>query len=278
MIDLHSHTTASDGTDAPEELVARASALGLEALAITDHDTFTGYEKAVPAAKQSGLELLCGIELSTRHMGKTIHLLGYFFDAPPTPEFREWVIFMQQSRRDRNIKLIANLQALSVDITLAEVEDIGRSMTGRPHFAQVLMRKGYVTSVQQAFNEYLGDEGRAHTERESVALLEAIGKVNGGGGLSVLAHPIRIGKKDLAQEEALVAELRDAGLSGIEVWHSDHRPADMERYAGYASTYGLAVTGGSDFHGFVKPNINLGTGAGGNLAIPRSVLDSLRRS
>ena len=217
----------------------------------------------------------CGIEISTRHLGKTVHLLGYFFDAPPTREFQEWVIFMQQTRRDRNVKLIAKLKSLGVAIELSEVESIGRSMTGRPHFALVLMKKGYVATVYDAFKIYLGDEARAHVERESVALTEAIGMVNGAGGLSVLAHPVRIGKRDNAQEESLIAELCQAGLRGIEVWHSDHRPADCERYEQYVNTYGLAATGGSDYHGYVKPNIELGTGCGGNLRIPRSVLDNL---
>lgn len=278
MIDLHSHTTASDGTDGPAELVARAAALGLEALAITDHDTFTGYEQALPFAKSANLELHCGIEISTRHLGKSVHLLGYFFDAPPTREFQDWVIFMQQTRRDRNVKLVAKLKTLGIDIELAEVEAIGRSMTGRPHFALVLMKKGYVATVYDAFKIYLGDDARAHVERESVALPEAIRMVNGAGGLSVLAHPVRLGKKDNAQEEALIADICRAGLRGIEVWHSDHRPPDCERYERYANTYGLAATGGSDYHGYVKPNIELGTGSGGNLRIPRSVLDDLRQS
>jgi predicted metal-dependent phosphoesterase TrpH len=278
LIDLHSHTTASDGTDSPAELVARAAAVGLEALAITDHDTFTGYEEALPYAKSANLELHCGIEISTRHLGKTIHLLGYFFNAPPTREFQDWVIFMQRTRRERNVKLIAKLQSLGLDIELDEVEGIGRSMTGRPHFALVLMKKGYVASVQEAFKVYLGDEASAHVERESVALAEAIRMVNGAGGLSVLAHPIRLGKRDHAQEEALIADLCRAGLRGIEVWHSDHRRSDCERYERYAHTYGLAMTGGSDFHGYVKPNIELGTGIAGNLSVPRSVLDALRQS
>ena len=158
------------------------------------------------------------------------------------------------------------------------MEAVGRSITGRPHFALVLIKKGYAATVQDAFKIYLGDDARAHVEREAVSLTEAIGIVNGAGGLSVLAHPIRMGKRDLSQEEALVAELCNLGLRGIEVWHSDHRPADSERYESYAQTYGLAVTGGSDYHGYVKPNIELGTGAGGNLRIPRSVLDDLRQS
>ena len=277
MIDLHSHTTASDGTDGPAELVALASEIGLEALAITDHDTFAGYEQALPFAQSAKLELHCGIELSTRHLGKTIHLLGYFLNSPPTREFQEWVIFMQQSRRDRNIKLIAKLQSLGIAIELDEVEAIGRSMTGRPHFALVLMKKGYAATVQDAFNLYLGDDARAHVERESVALAEAIRTVNGAGGLSVLAHPIRLGKRDQVQEEALIAEISQLGLRGLEVWHSDHHASDCVRYEQYARTYGLAMTGGSDYHGYVKPNIELGKGLGGNLRIPRSVLDDLRQ-
>jgi predicted metal-dependent phosphoesterase TrpH len=184
---------------------------------------------------------------------------------------------MQQSRRERNVKLAAKLREAGMDIDLAEVEAIGRSMTGRPHFAQVMMKKGYVTSVQEAFHLYLGDEARTHVERESVALLEAIHNVNAAGGLSVLAHPVRLGIRDHAQESALVGELSEAGLRGIEVWHSDHKPADADRYEKYARTYGLAMTGGSDFHGFVKPNIELGSGINGNVRIPRSVLDALRQ-
>src|SRR3954452_7707445 len=139
MIDLHSHTDQSDGTFTPEELVAEAKRVGLSALAITDHDTFSGYDMAVPFARNAGLELICGIELSTKFGGSSVHLLSYFPVNPPTAEFRAWLDFLLESRRDRNRRLIEKLRALGLEITLEEVEQKGRTLTARPHFARVLV-------------------------------------------------------------------------------------------------------------------------------------------
>ena len=158
MIDLHSHTDQSDGSVPPAQLVHNAAALGLEALGITDHDILTGYDMAVPYAAESGLELICGVELSTRPEQQpgekrppSVHLLGYFVNTPPTAEFREWLLQHQASRRQRNLDLIAKLNSLGVDITLEEVRALGRNLTGRPHFAKILLKKGYVKTNQEAF-------------------------------------------------------------------------------------------------------------------------------
>ena len=279
MIDLHSHTNESDGTFTPLELVDLAMERGLDALAISDHDTFAGFDQALPMARSRGLDLVCGIELSTRVPGtrvRTVHLLGYFLHQPPPKDFRAWLDELIAGRRDRNQRLIRSLHDQGIDIDLGEVEKLGRTLTGRPHFARLLIQKGYVSSFDEAFRRYLGESAPSYVERFAPYVAVAIQRVIDAGGLPVLAHPIRLGFRDPKPEEKFVGELRDAGLRGIEVFHSDHRREDMERYAGIARKYNLAVSGGSDFHGEVKPQISLGTGYNGNLNIPKSVLDDLR--
>ena len=234
MIDLHSHTNESDGTFTPHELVELAVERGVEALAITDHDTFAGHDQALPEARERGLDLVCGIELSTRVPGTksfTVHLLTYFLREAPPEDFREWLEELLTGRRDRNLRLIASLRDKGVDIELAEVERLGRTLTGRPHFARILIDKGYATGFDDAFRNYLGETAPTYVERYAPYVAEAIQKVRDAGGLPVLAHPIRLGIRDAAAEESFIRDLRDAGLRGIEVFHSDHRPADMERYA-----------------------------------------------
>jgi len=281
VIDLHSHTNESDGTLTPAELVDLAVATQLEALAISDHDTFAGYDQAVAPARAAGLDLVCGIELSARITGKkkrTAHILGYFLHQPPADDFRDWLSEILAARRDRNQRLIVKLQSMGVDIRLEEVERIGRTLTGRPHFARVLVQKGYVTDSEDAFHKYLDEEAPAYVERHGPEIAVALHKIADAGGLAVLAHPVRLGVRDPAAEDALIGELAAAGLRGIEVYHSDHQPADVERYGKIARKYSLAPTGGSDFHGDAKPQIALGTGWNGNLNIPKSVLDNLRNT
>ncbi len=281
MIDLHTHTHESDGTSSPEELVQAAVELKLEALGICDHDTFAGYDQAAPAARAVGLELVCGIELSTKLRsrpgvrGKSVHVLGYFLDAPPAPEFRAWLGNLQRSRRDRNARLAERLQSLGIAVTLEEVETLGRSLAGRPHFAQIMLRKGYVKSIHEAFEVYLGESARAYVEREEPSVAEGIRRILEAGGLPSIAHPVRLSRNG-AVVERLVAEMRDADLRAIEVYHSDHGPRETEQYFALARRYDLAITGGTDFHGGNKPGISLGTGINGNVAVPRTVLDALR--
>jgi 3',5'-nucleoside bisphosphate phosphatase len=278
MIDLHTHTNESDGSCTPLELVDRALAIGLEALGISDHDTFAGYDQAVEPARAYGLDLVCGIELSVRLTARprSIHVLAYFLAEPPSAQFREWVNGLIETRRERNRRLVAKLQSMGVPIELSEVERIGRTLTGRPHFARVLIQKGYASDYDDAFRRYFGESGPAFVERQGPTIAEATAKVSAAGGLAVLAHPIRLGIQDSAAEDAFIQDLRDEGMRGIEVYHSDHGPEDVLRYASIAKKYHLAVTGGSDFHGDAKPAIALGTGRNRNLDIPRSLLDALR--
>lgn len=277
MIDLHTHTNESDGSLSPVELVDEAVAAGLEALAISDHDTLAGYDKALPYARERGLDLVCGIELSTKLNGRTVHLLGYFIKQPPGQAFRDWICEMQESRRDRNRRLAARLQSLGMDITIEEVERRGRSMTGRPHFAKVMVEKGYVGNIQEAFDEFLDESAKGYVDRREPALGEGIRRIREGGGISSIAHPIRIGKHRPEEMRRLVGQMKELGLSAIEVYHSDHKECDIKAYAEMARDYCLGVTGGSDFHGEAKPGVRLGVGTG-SLSIPRSVLDRLRES
>ncbi len=272
MIDLHSHTNESDGTFAPEELIAEAVRCGVTTLAITDHDTFAGFDAAVSEAKRAEVELICGIELSTKLHGHSVHLLGYFPKNGGPAEIREWVLEMQGSRRERNERLVARLQELGMDITLAEAEARGRGMTGRPHFAQLMVEKGYVKNLREAFDEYLDESAKGYVYRKEPELSEGVTRIRAAGGIASLAHPVRV-KGDVA---ALMPELCAAGLNAIEAYHSDHTAADIALYLELAKKYGLKVTGGSDFHGAVKPGVKLGSGYEGNLSVPADVLTGLR--
>ncbi len=277
MIDLHSHTDSSDGTFTPAELVAEATRIGLEALAVTDHDTFAGYDLAKPLAAEAGLELVCGIELSTRYGGASVHLLAYFPCDPPSEPFREWLNFLLESRRDRNRRLIDKLRSLGVDITLEDVERKGRSLTGRPHFARVLVEKGYATDIQHAFDEFLDESARGYVQRHEVPIEEAIERVNEAGGIASLAHPVRVAKNNWDKLHEYVGAMKLMGMGAIEVYHSDHSPENVAYYQSLALEFDLAVSGGSDFHGGNKPFISLGTGLRGNLDVPLTVLEGLRR-
>ena len=272
MIDLHSHTNASDGTCSPAQLVDEAVGSGVHILGITDHDTFNGYEEAVAPAAEAGLELICGIELSTKLNGRSVHLLGYFPETGGLPGFQEWILDQQASRRDRNQRLVARLRELGFDITLEEAEARGRGMTGRPHFAQIMVEKGYVPTIRHAFDEYLDESAKGYVFRREPTFAEGVKRIRSAGGIASLAHPVRV-HGDVA---TLMPELCSVGLNAIEAYHSDHEPRDTDLYLGLAARYGLLVTGGSDFHGSVKPGVRLGTGWNGNLRVPEDVVEKLR--
>jgi predicted metal-dependent phosphoesterase TrpH len=271
LIDLHSHTDQSDGTLSPGQLIAEAVKCGVDVLSITDHDTFAGYDAACEPARAAGIRLVCGIELSTKLHGHSVHLLGYFPGTHGPNGMREWVNEMQATRRDRNQRLAARLQELGLDITLEEAEALGRGMTGRPHFARILVEKGYVANLRQAFDDYLDESAKAYVYRREPQFREAVERIRAAGGVASLAHPIRVN----GDVPALMPELCAAGLSAIEAYHSDHGPEETASYLDLAKRYNLLVTGGSDFHGDLKPEIRLGTGYNGNLRVPPEVLERL---
>lgn len=276
MIDLHVHTTESDGSLTPEEIVPAARQAGLEALAITDHDTLDGYDRARAPAAEAGLDLVCGVEISTRFVvslrPRSAHLLAYFPLEPPGEPFRRWLLEVQQRRRRRNERLAERLCELGLHVSLEEVSALARKLTGRVHFARVLLRKGYVRSIGEAFAVYLGEGGKAYVPLEKISLEEAIARVAAAGGLACLAHPGRL-PWNLREH---LNELCAMGLAGLEAYSSEHTGEQTEMYLELARSWNLLVTGGSDFHGAGKPDVKLATGRNGNLAVPRSVLTNLR--
>lgn len=253
MIDLHTHTNHSDGSLSPEELLQTAARAGLQTIAITDHDTLSGYDEA--AALPRSLDLIRGIELTTKYGSSTVHLLGYFFHGDPGDEFRVWLQRILTHRRERNSHLAERLQELGVDLTLEEVELVGKRMTGRPHFARVLIQKGYAGSYEEAFQRFLGERGAAFVHREAPALEEGIQRIRKAGGVPSIAHPVRLHVDD---DEAFFVAMREEGLQAVEVFHSDHSPQLRAYYLSLAKRLDLAVSGGSDFHGAAKPHVLLG--------------------
>lgn len=275
MIDLHTHTNQSDGTLAPAELVTTAATIGLDALAITDHDTLSGYDQALPCARECGLDLICGIELSAAYRGRSTHVLGYFLKGLPSAEFREWVLELQRTRLQRNQHLAEKLQTEGFDITLDEVAARGSNLIGRPHFAACMMKKGYVASIQEAFDKYLAENGSCYVPRNEPTFAEATAQILKTGGIPILAHPYRV-LGGVGPVECYVHEMRSMGLKGIEAFHSQ-QPVDVTNfYKRLAKRFSLALSGGSDFHGETKSDIKLGTGINRNLNVSRTILDNLR--
>lgn len=275
MIDLHAHTTASDGTFSPRALVELARTTGVTTLAVTDHDTVAGLSGAIATGAELGVEIIPGVEFSTSHRPGTMHLLGYGFD-PAATGLLGTLEGSRRARDERNPRIAEKLRGLGFDVTLAEVEAVaGGGVVGRPHFARVLMQKGVVASINEAFEKYFNRGGPAYAAAERISPADAIAAIRGAGGVAVLAHPYQLrAASDVALEE-IVTTLQAAGLQGIEAYYSRHRPAQVAAYRSLAERHGLLVTGGSDFHGSVKPDIALGTGCG-DLRVPVELLGPLK--
>jgi predicted metal-dependent phosphoesterase TrpH len=250
-IDLHCHSTASDGTDTPAELVRNAAAAGLDVVALTDHDTTRGYGEAM-AALPAGLTLVTGAELSCRIDGVSMHMLAYLFD-PEEPELLAERELVRDDRVPRARAMVARLQELGVPVTWEQVARIaGDGSVGRPHVATALVELGVVPSVNDAFtSDWLADGGRAHVAKHETDPFEAIRLVKGAGGVSVFAHP-GASKRGHTVPESAIAEMAAAGLDGIEVDHMDHDEDTRVRLRGLAADLGLLVTGSSDYHGSRK--------------------------
>jgi len=245
-VDLHTHTTASDGTCEPKENVRIAKEAGLAALAITDHDTVAGIAEAKEAGAQFGIEVIPGIEVSSVARGQDIHVLGYFVPHEDA-HFRERLVGLRETRHERNKLLITRLQELGISIKLEDVYKRKQGTDkniGRPHIAEELMELGVVTSIEEAFDKYLGKGGAAYVNPPRITPQEAITLIKEAGGVAVLAHP------GLYDDDELVKELIEFGLDGIEVFHPDNSETQRDVYRKWAEEFGLVVTGGSDFHGW----------------------------
>lgn len=245
MIDLHLHTTASDGRSTPEDLVREASAAGITVMAVTDHDTTAGVHRAQAAAREGGLVCLSGIEISAVHEGRDVHLLGYFLD-PDEPALADFLAAQRAERRRRLVEILERLRGLGLPIDeaplMAATLDGARSV-GRPLVAAALVAAGCATDVTDAFDRYLGAGRPAFVARRGASPGQVIGRLHEAGAIVSLAHP---GKQHL---EALVPDLVAVGLDAVEAYHPDHDADLVARYLAIARTFNLAVSGGSDYHG-----------------------------
>ncbi|KAB8165110.1 PHP domain-containing protein [Streptomyces sp. 3MP-14] len=250
-IDLHAHSTASDGTDSPAELVRNAADAGLDVVALTDHDTVAGHAEAA-AALPAGLTLVPGAELSCRLDGISLHMLGYLFDSDE-PELARERELLRDDRVPRAQGIVRRLNELGVPVTWERVRELAAGSVGRPHIAAAMVEAGVIDDVSAAFTaEWIGDGGRAHVGKHELDAFEAVRLIHRAGGVAVFAHPLAV-KRGRCVPESAIVRLAEAGLDGVEVDHYDHDPATRDRLRGLAADLGMLTTGSSDYHGTRKP-------------------------
>jgi len=274
-IDLHTHTTASDGTLRPKELIQLAKRCGLMAVAITDHDTISGLEEGLEEGENIGVEVMTGIEISAEPEKGTLHILGYGIDHK-NQKLNRILGELIQARNNRNERIITKLGEHGVNISLEEVEAVaGGDVIGRPHFAKVMLNKGYAKNTREVFDVYLGRGGKCYLDKDRLTLQKSVELIKESGGIPVLAHPATLGIRDEAELSKALKKMRDIGIEGIEVYYSEHSTKQTSFLAAAAKDMGMLITGGTDFHGENKPNTALGTGKKG-LRIPYKCLQDLK--
>jgi predicted metal-dependent phosphoesterase TrpH len=270
-IDLHIHTTASDGTFTPSQIVAHAIKLKLKAIAITDHDTLAGSSEALKGGIPAALEFLTGVEISAApppiyHQAGSFHLLGYGIHSADS-KLNQTLEVLQLARKNRNPTIINRLNELGISISLDEVrEEAGDVQLGRPHIAQILIRKGVVSSIDEAFDQFLGTDKPAYVDKYRVQCSKAIGAILGAGGIPVLAHPGLLKYESETQLDDLIDQLKQVGIQGVEVYYPGHSADQTRLFAELARRHDLLLTGGTDFHGSIHPDIEMGSGKG-NLSV-----------
>ena len=273
-IDLHAHTTASDGSLTPTELIVAAAEGGLTAIAVTDHDTLDGLAEAEEAARQMNIELVPGIELSISFHSGRFHMLGYLVDRRD-PVLGQRLVRLKDNRVNRNEHMIQNLRALGIEITLDDViAESGGGQVGRPHMAAALVKKGAAANAQDAFDRLIADGAAAHVPKDKITVEEGLDLIHAAGGLAVMAHPSSLKLDDESLASALI-RLREMGLDGLECYYSQHTPERTDVLLEMARNTGLLVTGGSDFHGDPKPHVHLGHVIG-NRPAPDALLAALK--
>ncbi len=278
-IDLHIHTTASDGTFTPGQVVSHAHQLKLKAIAITDHDTVAGSKEALDSGIPPSLGFLTGVEISSTpppfYPGSgSFHLLGYSIRLDD-PKLNRTLEKLQQARKDRNPNIIERLNELGISITMDEVrEEAGEGQLGRPHIANLMVTKGVVASIDEAFDRFLGTGKPAYVDKQRVECFAAIEIITEAGGIAVLAHPGLLDYKNDSQLDELIGKLKKAGIQGVEVYYSGHTPDQTRLYAELAQRHDLLMTGGSDFHGAIQPKIEMGSGHG-DLIVPYELYEKL---
>jgi predicted metal-dependent phosphoesterase TrpH len=275
LIDLHTHSTASDGSLSPRELVALALNSGLKALALTDHDTTAGNREAIAEARKFNLTFVPGVEISCDFGIYSFHILGYWID-PENELLKNTLKILLEYRTQRNLKIISRLRDLGIEISYDEVEEIaGNEVVGRIHFAQILMQKGVVPSIKEAFTRLLNIGRPGYVAKKRLTAAEGINLILQAGGFPVLAHPGLYPFKSQNELNSILKELISVNLQGIEVYYSAHNSNQTESYLALAQKLNLAISGGSDFHGSAKPDILLGTGLKGNLNLRLNLLQEL---
>jgi len=274
MIDLHTHTTFSDGSLTPTELVEEATALGLTAVAVTDHDTVDGLPEALAAGERLSIRVVPGVEINLEHERVTMDVLGYFLGGDPSAELKAELAELRIYRDERNARILGRLAelgyALEPDDLAAAAEN---GAVGRPHIGEALVRRGYAGSIAEAFERFLRRGAPAWVDRRRLSLRAAMRVLRTSGGLPVLAHPGII-RADTAGLEHIVRDAARLGMAGIECYHPLHDEATVARCLALAEKYALVPTGGSDFHGSVKPDAHLGIGSAG-LPLPDELLADL---
>lgn len=274
MIDMHIHTTASDGTDTPKDTVKKAAEIGLIAIAITDHDTVSGVSEAMETGKQYNIEVIPGIEISADYNGTEVHILGYFIN-PCSPELKPALDWVVTDRNMRNEHIIKKLSDDGYDISLTELKEKHKgTVLGRPHIAEHLLNKGYVNSIQQAFDEFLAEGKPYFLPRTYLPINKAIDVICSAGGVAVIAHPLQYGFNDSELHSFLLTAKR-FGAVGIETIYSKYTETETEYLMQLAKDLNMFKTGGSDYHGTRKPNIKMGIGTG-KMNVPDSYLDILK--
>lgn len=275
-VDLHVHSSASDGTLTPAQVTALACECGLDAIALTDHDTVKGIEEAVAAAEGTGLEVVPGTELSCVYEGTEIHIVGLFVRTD-RPQLAQSLNRLEQIRRDRNLEMLRRFRQDGILLTEEELTG-GRPDTviTRAHFARALTEKGYAPSVRQAFHDYLEYGGPYCVRKEIIQPEQVMELLRENGAFPVLAHPF-LYHMDIGRLDTLTARLTELGLKGLEVYHSSNTASQTAQLQPLARKYGLLPSGGSDFHGANKPDIRLGVGRG-NLRLSRLLLEDIRRA
>ena len=273
-IDLHTHSTASDGSMSPSEIVRHAKEIGLYAIALTDHDTVDGVREALEEGNRLDVEVIPGIEISVEYKPE-MHILGYFPDKSNYFNIKKELDIIIKGREDRNFKIINKLNEFGVDINMDEVKKqaVG-DIVGRPHIARVLVAKGYARSIDEAFDKYLSRDGKAYFRRFELKPEIGIAAIKKAGGIPVLAHPIFL-RKSFGELDKLLSTLKEFGLAGIEAYYSENTKEDTGNILRLAIKHELLVTGGSDFHGTLKKGLQLGWGRG-NLKVPYELLEKLK--
>ena len=273
-IDLHTHTTASDGTCSPSELIELALQKQLAAVAITDHDTTAGIEEAMQLGKDKDIEVIPGIEISSEYGNLEIHIVGLFIN-PKDEDLLSWLKELRFHRDERNLEMLAKLNGLGIKLTFNELEETscGGTIT-RAHFAALMMKRGYVNSTNEAFDRYIGSGCKAYVPRKLPSCQKSIEMIRSCGGIAVMAHPL-LYKVSRATLYKIAAELKKSHLTGIEAYYSTHSPAETNYVINLAQNIGLLLSGGSDFHGANKKGLDLGTGYG-KLTVPYEILEKLK--